>query len=163
MIYSMPPGQTGHDFVVVVHGSVEVGVAMTHFHPSSQTSQATVVGQIGQSIGVAAQSIHSITVTVFGAGQMSVAARFSTRTSRFCFAGEEVWMGLMYCVISSSRSGMRTVCSAELVARTAMSVNFGMPVGRDTKPCAVLVTASVGDAVVTAWLFSASMIESRAS
>src|SRR5579862_9248981 len=70
IMYSIPPGHVGQVFDVVVQGSF-VGVATTtHFHPSSHTSHDSCVGQTSHSIGVAAQSIHSITVTVFGFGQI---------------------------------------------------------------------------------------------
>ena len=109
IMYSIPPGHVGQVLVVVVQGGVVVvqggvvGVAnTTHSYPSSQTSQGFFVGQTSHDIEVAAQSTHSMTVTVLGTGQKSTGTcprsnNWRSNRSRLAFVGGEVWMGLMYC------------------------------------------------------------------
>jgi len=105
MMYSIPPRHVGQDFVVVLQDGgvvmlqdgVVVGVAATtHLYPPAQTSHGSVVGQMSHWMDVAAQSTHSMTVTVFGFGHTSIGTCPRSNRSRFTLVGGEVSMGLIY-------------------------------------------------------------------
>jgi len=112
-----------------------------------------------------------MTVTVLGIGQISIVICVgclskSPLLAFLPFAAavtEDGWIGLMYCVTSSSRSGTKRVSAAEAVARILISVKVGVVELRRMYPSAVFVVVSLVREVVNANSSNASIKSARAS